>query len=217
MSYSLAAQLQRGVMIEFDFAVLDGHALLLDVCRARLETEGVNLDAGLMARVMGGRSFSAGLNALASRQHKTIDVPTVIADCNAELTERLTADLAKIPAGFLAFLKAALAKNLKVVLVTRLEGEVVLPALTGVQGDKLVVLRDVPNGFGFCTWEGWRRATRKSELHDRLCVAVAGSGFSVKGALNSGMCVIAKPGPLTDYQDFSGSDKSITAYTAALA
>jgi beta-phosphoglucomutase-like phosphatase (HAD superfamily) len=213
----MAIQLQRGVIIEFDFAVLDGHSLLLDICRARLEKEGVKLDAPLMARSLGGRSFSSGLNALCSRQHKTIDVPAVIADCNAVFAAKLVESLPKVTDGFLAFVKVLLVRNLKVIIVTRMESDVVLPALTGVQGEKLSVLHDIPNGFGFSTWEGWRRAARKSDLHDRLCVAVAGSGYSVKGALNTGMSVIVKTNPLTDHQDFSGCDVSVAEYSAVLA
>ncbi len=211
MNHPTTAQLQRGVIIEFDFAVLDGHSFLLDICRARLEKEGVKLDAPLMARSMGGKSFSSGLNALCHRQHKTVDVPTVIADCNAEFVEKLAESLPRIPEGFLAFVKALLARNLKVVVVTRLESEAVLSALESVRGEKLSVLHDIPNGFGFNTWEGWRRAARKSDLHDRLCVAVAGSGHSVKGAL------VARPNPLTEHQDFGGCDASVAEYTAALA
>ena len=217
MSNLMAAKLLRGVIIEFDFAVLDGHAFLLDVCRTRLAQEGVELDALLMARSMGGRSFSSGLNALCSRQRKSVDVPTVMAECNAAFAGKLSEALPQVPASFLAFVKAMLAKNVKVVVVTRLESEAVLSALGNVQGEKLSVLYDIPNGFGFTTWEGWRRAVRKSDLHDRLCVAVAGSGHSVKGALNAGMCVVAKPNPVTEHQDFSGSDVSIAEYSEELA
>ena len=216
MSHPKVSQLQRGVIIEFDFAVLDGHAFLLDICRARLETEGVKVDASLVARSMGGRSFSFGLNALCTKQGKTVDVPTVVADCNAEFAERLTAALANVPQDFLKFVNAALAKGLRVVLVTRLESEAVLIAL-GIENERLTVLHDIPNGFGFSTWEGWRRAARKCNLYDRLCVAVAGCGYSVKGAINSGMFVFVKPNPLTEHQDFSGCDTVITDYTAALA
>ena len=216
MSHPKVAQLYRGVIVEFDFAVLSGHALLVDVCRARLETEGVTFDASLLARSMGGRSLSSGINALCSKQGKTVDLPTVVADCNAELTEKLAGELSKIPESFLKFVKAALAKDLRVVIVTRLESETVLPAL-GIEDERLTVLHDLPNGFGFNTWEGWRRAARKSNLHDRLCVAIAGSGFSVKGAINSGMFVFVKPNALTEHQDFSGCDTVIAEYAASHA
>jgi hypothetical protein len=217
MGSSQAARLQRGVLVEFDFAVLDGHSLLLEACQTRLEQEGIKLDAQGAARTMGGRSFSSGLNALASRKRKTLDVPTVMAECDAAFTEKLAGKLSTVPAGFQAFVKALLAKKIKVVLITRLESEAVSSALADVQNEKFAVLHDMPNGFGFTTWEGWRRAARKNGLHERLCMAVAGSGFSVKGALRNGMGVIAKPNPLTEYQDFSGSDVFVSEYAAGLA
>ncbi len=217
MGSSQAARLQRGVLVEFDFAVLDGHPLLLEACQTRLEQEGIKLDAQGVARAMGGRSFTSGLNVLASRKQKTLDVPTVIAECDAAVTEKLAGELSAVPAGFLAFVKALLAKKIKVVLITRLESEAVSSALADVQSERFAVLHDMPNGFGFTTWEGWRRAARKNGLHERLCMAVAGSGFAVKGALRNGMGVIARPNPLTEYQDFSGSDVFVSEYAAALA
>ena len=212
MSHPVVAQLQRGVIVEFDFAVLNGHACLLDICRARLEKEDVKFDAMLMARSMNGRSFSYVINSICSKQGKTVEVPAVVADCNAAFAEKLSESLDKIPASFLKFVKAATAKNMKVVIVTRLDAEAVQAALESVQSDLLVVLHDVPNGFGFNTWEGWRRAARKCNLHDRMCVAVAGSGYSMKGALNSGMFTVAKPNALTEHQDFGGSDISLTDF-----
>lgn len=217
MSNSTAAQLQRGVIVEFDFAVLPGHSLLMDICRARLAKEGIKFDAALMARSMGGKSFSSGLNALCNKQQKTIDVPSVIAECNAEFAEALKGKLSQVPAGFVDFVKALLAKNIKVVVVSRADNEAVKAAFASVQGEKLVVLHDLSNGFGFYSWDGWRRAARKTELHERLCVAVAGSGFSVKGALTSGLGVMVKGNALTDYQDFSGCDVRIDEYSAGLA
>lgn len=216
MSNSSAAQLQRGVIVEFDFAVLPGHALLLDICRERLAKEGVAVEETLMARLMGGRSFSSGLNALCARQQKTMDVPSVISDCYGAFDEALKGKLGGIPAGFVEFVKALLAKNIKVVLVSRTDSEAVKAAFAGIDSDKLVVLHDACNGFGFCSWDGWRRAARKNDLYERLCVAVAGSGHSVKGALVSGMGVMVKSNPLVAHQDVSGCDVSIDAFSAAL-
>lgn len=217
MSNSSAAQLQRGVIVEFDFAVLPGHALLLDVCSKRFAKEGLKFDAALMARSMGGKSFSSGLNALCNKQQKTVDVPAVIAECNAEFTEALKGKLSTVPAGFLDFVKALLAKNIKVVVVSRADHEAVQAVFNGIQSDKFTVLHDVSNGFGFYSWDGWRRTARKSDLHERLCVAVCGSGFSVKGALSSGMGLMAKDNPLTEYQDFGGCDVRIADFNAGLA
>lgn len=217
MNLTTGAQLQRGVIVEFDFAVLPGHRMLLDICSARLAKEGVTLDAVVMARCMVGKSFSAGLNALCNRQQKTIDVPAVIAECNEQFAEALKGASGKVPAGFSAFVDALLAKGLKVVLMTRADADAVKKSFAGVATDKLVVLHEASSGFGFLGWDVWRRASRKSDLHERLCVAVAGSGFSVKGALTSGMGVMVKVSPLCEYQDISGCDTQITDYAAGLA
>lgn len=217
MSTSSSAQLQRGVIVEFDFAVLPGHRLLLDTCGARLSKEGVSFDQTLMARFMTGKSFSSGLNALCNKQQKTIDVPAVIAECNEQFAAALTGALSQVPAGFVSFVSALLAKGMKVVLVSRAESDAVRALFHVSESDKFVVAHETPNSFGFCSWDGWRRACRKNELHEQLCMAVAGSGVSVKGALTSGMNVMVKENPITDYQDLGGADIRIGEYSAALA
>ena len=216
MTNSTGAHLQRGVIVEFDFAVLPGHRLLLDICSARLAKEGVTLDATLMARFMSGKSFSAGLNALCNKQQKTVDVPAVIAECNEQFAAALKAGLSAVPASFVEFVSALLAKGLKAVLVSRVESESVR-ALFPAAAEKLVVMHEAPNSFGFCSWDGWRRVARKNDLHERLCVAVTGSGFSVKGALTTGMGVMVKSNPLTEHQDFGGCDVRIGEYAAGLS
>ena len=217
MSISSAAQLQRGVIVEFDFAVLSGHAFLLDICRTRLAKESVKLDATLLARSMGGKSFSSGLNALCNKQQKTIDVPAVIAECYEQYAEALKGALPNVPAGFVDFVKTLLGKGMKVVIVSRADSEAVRAVFPAVLSDKLVIQHDASNGFGFCSWDGWRRAARKNDLHERLCVAVAGSGYSVKGALTSGLGVMVKVNPQTEYQDVSGCDVHISEFSTGLA
>lgn len=217
MSNSSSAQLQRGVIVEFDFAVLPGHTFLLDIYGARLAKEGVKLDAMLMARHTGGKSFSSGINALCNRQQKTVDVPAVIAECNEQFAATVTGAVSSVPAGFTDFVKALLAKGLKVVLATRGDVDAVKAAFAGVATDKLVVVHDASGGFGFLSWDGWRRAARKGDLHERLCVGVAASGYSVKGALTSGLGVMVKVNPLTAHQDVSGSDCSVGEFSAGLA
>ena len=48
-------------------------------------------------------------------------------------------------------------------------------------------------------------------------MAVAGSGFSVKGALTTGMGVMVKGNPLTEHQDVGGCDVRIAEYSAGLS
>lgn len=217
MSDSTAASLQRGVIVEFDFAVLPGHKLLMDICRTRLAQDGITLDAKLMARMMNGKSFSAALNVLSKTVKKPIETSAVTSECYPLFEEALKNEVSKIPAGFTAFVKALQAKGLKVVIVTRADAEAVQSAMSELQGDNLVVVRDTASGFGFYSWDAWRRASRNHDMFERLCVAVVGSGYSAKSAMISGMGVIAKPDPLTENQDFGGCDAFIDGFAAKTA
>jgi len=216
MSHSQAAQLPRGLIVEMDFAVLPGHALMQDICRERLAAEGVAFDVKRAAKAFCGRSFTSGLNALCVKAQKTVDAAALAADCNARFEEALSAALSEMPSGFVAFVKAVLAKGVKVVLMTRADVEAVRARFGDCDPEKLIVSHETMPGFCCCGWEGWRRVARKHDLHERLCVAVAGSGLSVKGALTSGLGVIAKLHPLVEHQDISGSDALITEYSAGL-
>lgn len=215
MSSSKAAAMQRGVVVEFDFAVLSGHALLLEACKERLAKDGVKLDAPTMARRMNGKSFTAAVNAVCRAQGKALeDVPAVVSECNAAFAAALAKSVKDggVPAAFVALVKALVAKGLKVVLISRVDGEALLPLFGELEEGRLVVYPDVSHGFGFLNWDQWRRAARKNTLHERFCAAVAGCGFSVKGALTSGMGVISKENELTAYQDMSGCDAHIVAF-----
>ncbi len=217
MSDSTAASLQSGVIVEFDFAVLPGHKLLLDICRTRLAKDGITLDEKLMARIMNGKSFSAALKVLSKIVNKPIETSEITSECYALFEEAIKNEVSKMPAGFSAFVKALQAKDLKVVIVTRADVETVQSALSELQGDNLVVVRDTASGFGFYSWDAWRRAANNNDMSERLCVAVVGSGYSAKSALISGMGIIAKPNSLTEHQDFGGCDTVIDSFAAKTA
>lgn len=215
MSDSSDKQVQRGMIVELDFAVLPGHQLLLDICKEQFAKAGLTIDATLMARYMGGKSFSNGLNALAAKQEKTIEAPAIIAETNAAFSAALTQALTHVPAEFITFVQKVLAKGIKVIIISRADSEAV-KALFPNPSDHLLFQTDTSSGFGFLGWDVWRRAARKNNLRERLCVAIVGSGFSVKGALTSSMGAMYKENPLTSHQDFSGGDVSIQRFDDAL-
>ncbi|MCL1920085.1 MAG: hypothetical protein FWG50_03255 [Kiritimatiellaeota bacterium] len=216
MSDSIEKRVQRGMIVEFDYAVLPGHQLLLDACKEQFKAHELELDATLMARYMFGKSFTRGLNTLAAQQEKMVEDPmALITACNAALSKELTAALPSVPEGFLAFVRGVLGKGVKVVIISRANADAVR-ALFPDAGEKLVVQTDTSSGFGFLGWDVWRRAARKNELRERLCVAVTGSGFSVKGVLMSSMGAMYKENPLVAYQDFSGGDVAIRDFDVSL-
>lgn len=216
MTNAATAQPPRGVIVELDFAVLPGHALMKDICFARFEKEGLKVDDKKYFRYFGGKTFTSGLNALCNKLEKSIEVPAFVAECQSQFSEALKGALSEIPDGFRDFVKALIAKNIKVVLVTRAESEVVQAAFADIDSELFIVQQETLLSFCFTNWEGWRRVARKNSLHERLCMAVAGSGFSLKGAMNSGYSVMVKTNPLTEYQDVSGCDMRVTEFTGAL-
>ena len=217
MSDLIEKRVQRGMIVEFDYAVLPGHQLLLNACKEQFAASGLEIDAALMARYMFGKSFARALNTLTAQQQKTVeDTTALISACNAAFSVALTGALASsVPAEFLAFVKAVLAKGVKVIIISRANAEAV-KALFPDAGERLVVQTDTSSGFGFLGWDVWRRAARKNELRERLCVAVTGSGFSVKGVLTSSMGALYKDNPLVAYQDFSGGDVAVQKFDVSL-
>ena len=218
MSDSHEMRVPRGMIVEFDYAVLPGHQLLLDVCKAQFAEVGLTVDAMSMAHHMYGKSFTHALNALTASQQKTVDIPALIAASNAAFSTALTEVLATgVPAGFVKFIKAVMAKGVKVIIISRANADAVRALFPETDGQLLVIQTDTSSGFGFLGWDVWRRAARKNELRERLCVAVTGSGYSVKGVLTSSMGALFRENPLVAYQDFSGGDVAVQKYEASLA
>jgi hypothetical protein len=211
------SRLQRGVLVEFDFAVMPGHEIMLDVCRQELAKVGLKIDEVVMARSMFGRSFVAALSATCRAQGvAAAEVSDLAATCNRIFAERITAKIGGIPAGFKDFVGANAARGLKTVLFSRADEESLKAAFSALPEDKLSVSEDITSSFCFTSFEGWRRFARKNGLHERLCVAIAGSGLSVKGALTTGIGSILRDNALAAYQDSSGCDKQIESFDAAL-
>lgn len=216
MSKSDVASLPHGVVVEFDFAVLNGHRVLRDVCAVRLKREGIKFDDNLACRVLTKKTLRTTLEQLFEQHEKSVDVDGVIADITSEFSAKLKGSLKDVPAGFKEFVKAVLGRNLKVVIVTNLNQELVEQVFTDIATDKLAVVSEAKLSSGAFSWERWRRASRKCGLFERLSVAVAGSGYSVKGALIAGMGIMSKSSPEVEYQDFGGSDVWIEEYSGEL-
>ena len=211
------SKVQRGILVEIDVAVMPCHQIMLDICTEQLSKEGLEFNAVVMARYMFGRSFVAGLSALCRNQEvSSFEVSEMAAKCNKIFAERIKAELKNVPAGFKDFVNAAAKRGLKTVLFSKIDGEELQAIFPDLSEKQLCVSEDLTSSFCFTSWEGWRRFARKNGLHERLCVSVAGSGLSVKGALTSGISSIIKDNAIVAYQDISGFDKQIEKFDAGL-
>ncbi len=211
------SKLQRGMLVEFDYTVMPGHQIMLDICKEQLSKKGLKIDAVLMARYMFGRSFVAGLSALCRAQDVSVfDFSEVATACNDIFADRIQAKLKDIPKGFKEFVKAVAAKGIKVVIFSQAESEAIQAVFPDLTTEQLGVAEDLTSSFCFTSWEGWRRFARKNGLHERLCVSISGSGLSVKGALTSGLSSIVKDNDIVAYQDIGGCDRQIEKFDVSL-
>ncbi len=213
-----AGQLQRGLLIEVDLTVLSGTELCFEACRARLARESIKLDNDLFRRFLFGRNMVKGLTAMAAKLDRPLaDAATVAAECTAAYLEALRVAAEKVAANqaILALARDAAAHSVKVGLLTQLPEDVARQVFAGVLGDRIVVVAETPTTVCLHGWEGWRRASRKLQIRERLCVAVASPGSS-RGALAAAMRLVVILDPIQAHVDCTGADQVVESMTAAV-
>lgn len=210
--------IQRGVVVEFDFAVIDGAQVLFETARKVLAPEGVDLTVKLEALHLAGGNYHGGMAELFRALGHSGDagqVSRTLAEAfAAELTARAAA---AVTPGFKAFVNALVAKGLKVVIATRADIEVLRPACSGFDKDNVVLYAEPSMTYGNCKWDAWSRACSTNGLMSLLTVGVTGSGYGVKAALVSGMSAIAVIHDHVAYQDFGGADVTVDKLDAKVS
>ncbi|MBQ4199452.1 MAG: haloacid dehalogenase-like hydrolase [Kiritimatiellae bacterium] len=208
----------RGVVVEFDFTVLDGAQVLFDTAKSVLAAKGVDLTLKLEALHLVGGNYHGGLAELFSKLGKKCDAGAAareLGEAFAKAVDERAA--AAVTPEFKAFLKTLADKGIKVVVATRANVETLAPAFAEFDPEKVVLYAEPSMTYGNCKWDAWRRAYSQNGLVDVLTVAVAGSGAGVKSALVAGMGVIAVVHDHVAYQDFGGADVVAEAVDAKLA
>ena len=201
----------RGIVIEFDFAALDGAELLFGTARKFLEDlDGIRFDESLEARHLAGRTYLDGLVRLFSTVKTKKTAQKAARDLSAAFADAVTAAVpAAIGVPFRNFVKAFEDAGVAVAIATRADLDSVRPAFASVLGDNVVLYHEESDGYGFATWEAWRRACMAMEMRHAAVRAVAGSGFGVKTALVAGMKSVAVVNDRVAYQDFGGADEVV--------
>ena len=207
----------KGVIIEYDFAAMDGAGLLFGLTERFLaELDGIPFDQVAEARHFAGGSYQ-GCFAEYFQFVKSKKTPLKAARDFDELVRReFTAAVAKGPgADFAAFVKPLVEKGVKVVVATHADLEQVRGAFAAVPGVELY--REESTTYGSLKWDAWRLACVRSKLRPYNTIAVAGSGFSVKAALRAGVGSVAVMNDRTAYQDYTGCDEFLQKLDGAAA
>ena len=201
----------RGVVVEFDFAAMDGAGLLFKTTKKFLkDLDKIALDDALEARYLAGRTYLDGLTRLFAQAKTKKTAQKASRDLAAAFADAVTAAVSEaVGIPFRNFVKALVDAGFAVAIATRADLDAVRPAFESVLGEKVILYHEESDGYGFPTWESWRRACIALEMKHALVRAVAGSGFGVKTALVAGMKSIAVINDRIAYQDFGGAGEII--------
>ena len=215
------ASASKGVIIEFDFAVLDGAELLFDVaCRHLKAVDGIGLDMQIEAKYLAGRSYEDGLARYfpVVKTKKTArkagrDLGAAFASAVSEAVAVPTA----IPTAFRNFVTLLASKGVKVVICTRAAPEPAAAAFASMLVENVSLYHEVSQFYGCPSWDSWRRACMANDIARANAIAVTGSGQGVKSALLAGMASMAVMKERVAFQDFTGASivaKNLSAASA---
>ena len=206
---------QRGVLIEADLVVLSSMTVLLDAYTTRLAKEGIKLKQDLLMRYLFGKTPNRGMNTLLDKSGKTGEAALLAAECAAAYLEALQAVDTKGRDGVLTFVKDVAARGVKVGLITQLPDEAAKKVYAEILGENIITISETPHNVGMHGWEGWRRASRKLGVGERLCLAIS-SPASARGALAASMRLAVILEPMQDHFDCGGADLLVESFTPAI-
>ena len=198
------AKMSKGVVVEFDFAVLNGSEILFETASSILKGYGITLDARLEALHLAGGNYQGALAELFGKVDCEADAAAVARELNAAFNAAVAAKAAAaVTPAFKNFIQTLQDKGVKVVVATRGDAAALAEAIADPQ---VVVHAEPSSTYGSCKWDAWKRACRHNGLHEMLTAAVTGSGFGVRAALVAGMSALGISNKRVEWQDFGGAD-----------
>ena len=215
----MAEIVKKGVIVEFDFAAMDGANLLFDVTKKFLAgLDNIPFDERIEAQHLAGGNYQGGLAEYFAVVKTKKLAAKAAKDLSAAFVSALNEAVPKsVTPAFRKFVQTIAAKGVKIVISTRADVEAVRPAFAGLLGDDVVLFQETSSTYGSVKWDAWRRACAMNKLRNFSTIAVTGSGFGVKSALVAGMGSVAVTSPHVAYQDFGGADEVVSELNAAAA
>ena len=201
------AKISKGVIVEFDFTVLDGADILFNTAKTLLKGCGVALDIRLEAMHLAGGNYQGALAELLGKVGASGDAAALARELNTAFNAAVAEKAAAgVTTPFRNFVKTLLDKNVKVVVATRGDASTLAAA---IGDDRVAVYAEPSSTYGSCKWDAWKRACRLNGLHEMLTAAVTGSGFGVRAALVAGMSALGVMNDHVAWQDFGGADEVV--------
>jgi len=214
----MAAQCSKGILLEFDFAAVDGSSLLYAAASGVFESYslGIAFDKMAEARYFSGKKLVDAVSAHLSRAKSKRGVEKTACMIEAAFDASLAGALASaVNADLKGFLKTLSAAGVKIVVFSRLDPEDVKAAI-GPFAPEAEVYLETSVVYGAARRDAWLRMCAKGKLSPKSSVAVSGNAEGVKAALISGIPSAAVHEHVS-YQDFGGADAVSGKIDAAFA
>ncbi len=214
----MAGEIMKGVIIEFDFAAMNGAELLYGAAEKVLADNEIAFSPRIEAQYLAGGNCQGALTDYFNVV-KTKKTPAKAAkDISEEFIKALTAAVpGAVTRSFVSFVKALSSKGVKVVIATRADIDAVKSVFEEVLDENVSLYQESSQTYGSVKWDAWRRACASNKLRNFTSVAIAGSGYSVKSALVAGMGALAVVNDHVAYQDFGGADDVVRSIDSKLA
>ncbi len=214
----MAEEQKKGVVIEFDFAAMNGAELLFNAARKVLADGDIPYDERAEAEYLAGGNYQGGLTEYFNVVKTKKTAAKAAKDIADAFRRALNEGVPKaVTSDFKAFVRTLSGKGLAVVIATRADLEVVEPAFAGLLSDDVTLYQETAVTYGSVKWDAWRRACVSHKLRNCLTLAITGSGYGVKSALLAGMGSIAVVNDRVAYQDFGGADETVSKLDASVA
>ena len=210
---------EKGVIIEFDFAAMDGAGLLFTTAKNFLaKLDGIALDVPTEVRHLLGNTYLSGLASLFSVVKTKKTAQKAAKDVSAAFAAVLTEAVpSAVTSAFRNFVSALSSKEVKVVIATRADIDAVRPAFEPILNDNVMLFHDESPCYGAVKWDSWRRICVMTGMSRPATIAIAGSGISVKSALMAGIGAVAVVNDRVAYQDFTGADAIVPELSGTTA
>lgn len=212
---------EKGVIVEYDFTVLDGARILYDTTGKFLEElDGVAFGVSSESRYLQGADLQSGLQALFAAVKTKKTAAKASRDLADALKVALTAAFPKsVTAAFRNFVRALTEKGVRVIVATHADvaSESVRSGLADVLGNGVSLYQETSTVYGAVPWKSWRLACAHNHLSRGSALAITGSGDGVRSALLAGMGAVVVENDHVAYHDFGGADAVVQTLDSAAA
>lgn len=201
----------KGVIVEYDFAAMDGAGLLFDTMKGFLAgLDGIPFDSAIEARHFAGGNYQGCFTEYFPVVKTKKTALKAAKDFDALFRRRLAELIpTSVSTGFRNFVKILSERDVAVVIATRADLAAVDGAFAPLLGDNVRLHHEESVSYGAPKWDAWLRACAAAGLKSRSTLAVTGSGIGVKAALRAGLGSVAVINDRVAYQDFTGVDEIV--------